>query len=232
MKTFISNISKKEFPENEKVAGKHLRETILSVIREEHPEFGKSSLLTLSELNIFRQKYMEKILQKELGELGGLEKTVLKKIRDNEMITEPQEEEDRSFGQRMADMIADFGGSWKFIGFFFTFIFGWIALNIFVLISDPFDKYPFILLNLILSCLAALQAPIIMMSQNRQEEKDRLRSKKDYMIDLKSELEIRLLHEKMDHLLLTQQEEMLEIQQIQIEMMNDILRIMKANEKG
>lgn len=89
--------------------------------------------------------------------------------------------------------------------------------------NKGFDPYPFILLNLILSCLAALQAPVIMMSQNRQEEKDRERSKDDYMINLKSELEIRMLHEKMDHLTLRQQQEMFEIQQIQIEMMGEIL---------
>ena len=89
--------------------------------------------------------------------------------------------------------------------------------------NQGFDPYPFILLNLLLSCLAALQAPIIMMSQNRQEEKDRLRAKNDYMINLKSEVEIRMLHEKIDHLILHQQEELLEIQRIQIDMMEDIL---------
>jgi uncharacterized membrane protein len=90
-------------------------------------------------------------------------------------------------------------------------------------LNKGFDPYPFILLNLILSCLAALQAPVIMMSQNRQEEKDRERAKKDYMINLKSELEIRMLHEKVDHLILHQQEELIEIQKVQIEMMHDIL---------
>ena len=96
-------------------------------------------------------------------------------------------------------------------------------MNVFWLINKGFDPYPFILLNLILSCLAALQAPVIMMSQNRQEEKDRERGKKDYMINLKSELEIRSLHEKMDHFIIDQQQELLEIQKEQIEMMNDIL---------
>jgi uncharacterized membrane protein len=92
------------------------------------------------------------------------------------------------------------------------------------LLNKGFDPYPFILLNLILSCLAALQAPVIMMSQNRQEEKDRERSKKDYMINLKSEIEVRTLHEKIDHLIMDQQIEMLELQKTQIEMMNDILK--------
>ena len=129
----------------------------------------------------------------------------------------------RTFGQRLADNVASFGGSWTFIISFFIFILIWIGLNVFLLLNKGFDPYPFILLNLILSCLASLQAPIIMMSQNRQEEKDRERAKKDYMINLKSELEIRILDEKLDHLIMHQQQELIEIQKVQIEMMSDIL---------
>ena len=125
------------------------------------------------------------------------------------------------------DNVAAFGGSWKFIIMFAVFIALWILANIYLLLDKGFDPYPFILLNLILSCLAALQAPVIMMSQNRQEEKDRERAKKDYMINLKSELEIRMLHEKLDHLIMHQQEELIEIQKVQIEMMNDILSRIK-----
>ncbi len=98
-------------------------------------------------------------------------------------------------------------------------------MNVFWLSNRSFDPFPFILLNLILSCLAAIQAPVIMMSQNRQEDKDRKRSKNDYMVNLKSELEIRLLHEKMDHLIMHQQQELLEIQRVQIGMMNDIINL-------
>jgi uncharacterized membrane protein len=133
----------------------------------------------------------------------------------------------RPFGQVVADKVADFGGSWTFIISFFIFILLWIASNVYLLLNKGFDPYPFILLNLILSCLAALQAPVIMMSQNRQEEKDRERAKKDYMINLKSELEIRMLDEKLDHLIMHQQQELIEIQKVQIEMMNDILNRIK-----
>jgi uncharacterized membrane protein len=133
----------------------------------------------------------------------------------------------RTVGQKVADKVAAFGGSWKFIILFGVFILLWILANIYILMNKGFDPYPFILLNLILSCLAALQAPVIMMSQNRQEEKDRERAKKDYMINLKSELEIRMLHEKLDHLIMHQQEELIEIQKVQIEMMNDILTRIK-----
>jgi uncharacterized membrane protein len=109
-----------------------------------------------------------------------------------------------TLGQCWADRIASFGGSWTFIILFFSIIIGWILLNVVLLRRASFDPYPFILLNLLLSCLAALQAPVIMMSQNRQEEKDRERAKKDYMINLKAELELRVMHEKLDHL--TQQQ--------------------------
>jgi uncharacterized membrane protein len=134
-----------------------------------------------------------------------------------------EEEETRNLGQIVADKVADFGGSWTFIISFVVFISIWIGSNVFIFLNKGFDPYPFILLNLILSCVAALQAPVIMMSQNRQEEKDRNRAKKDFMINLKSELEIRLIHDKIDHLIMHQQQELIEIQKVQIEMMNDIL---------
>ncbi|MDO9126623.1 MAG: DUF1003 domain-containing protein, partial [Parvibaculum sp.] len=130
----------------------------------------------------------------------------------------------RTLGERLSDVIAEFGGSWRFIIFFGAVLFGWIALNIVGLFADPFDPYPFILLNLVLSCLAAIQAPIIMMSQKRQESRDRVRAKNDYKINLKAELEIRNLHEKLDHLLIHQWQRLMEIQQIQVELMNEIAR--------
>ena len=112
-----------------------------------------------------------------------------------------EEIDNRTFGQRVADNVANFGGSWTFIISFFIFILIWIASNVYLLMNKGFDPYPFILLNLILSCLASLQAPIIMMSQNRQEEKDRERAKKDYEINLKAENEIRALNKKLDKLI-------------------------------
>ena len=134
-------------------------------------------------------------------------------------------------GQRVADKVATFGGSWTFIISFGFVITVWISINSWLLSIKPFDQYPFILLNLLLSCLAALQAPVIMMSQNRQEEKDRERAKKDFLINLKSELEIRLLHEKVDYLIMHQQQDLLEIQKIQVEMMDSIIqKIEKINQ--
>jgi uncharacterized membrane protein len=122
-------------------------------------------------------------------------------VNFKEIIDQEDSIDNRTFGQKVADKVASFGGSWTFIISFFIFILFWIGVNVYFLTNKGFDPYPFILLNLILSCLASLQAPIIMMSQNRQEEKDRERAKKDYEINLKAENEIRVLQEKLDKIL-------------------------------
>ena len=223
--TFISAITGKELPAKDSVSLKTLRNPILNLIKEEYPTIDTNLYITVGELNIYREKYISKYLQAEIHELTNLEKNVITSMNDDKSFVNKvaDEVENRTFGQRIADNVADFGGSWKFIIIFLSFIAIWIIANVMFLINKGFDPYPFILLNLILSCIAALQAPVIMMSQNRQEEKDRERAKKDYMINLKSELEIRMLHEKVDHLIMHQQEELIEIQKVQIEMMNDIL---------
>jgi uncharacterized membrane protein len=230
MKTFISDLSKKEFSAGERISAKTIRPSILATIQKEHPEFNNTCHLSVSELNRFRQKYIGDYLVREMGELSELENTVIGALQHRSTLTDKIEEpelEHYTVGQRLADMVASFGGSWKFIILFMLFLLLWIAVNTFFLMTKPFDPYPFILLNLILSCIAALQAPVIMMSQNRQDEKDRERAKKDYMINLKSELEIRMLHEKLDHLIIHQQHELLEIQKVQVEMMNDIMNRVK-----
>lgn len=227
METFKSNISNKEFPISEKTSAKLIRHTLLDLIKKDNPQFNHESYLSTSELNYYREKYISDYLSKEVGELSNLEKTVIASLTENTTISNKIDEDDQSpltTGQRIADKVASFGGSWTFIISFGVFILLWICLNIIWLSNKAFDPYPFILLNLILSCLAAIQAPVIMMSQNRQEEKDRDREKNDYMINLKSELEIRILHEKIDHLVTNQQLELIEIQKVQIEMLNDILK--------
>lgn len=226
MKTFISDISKKEFPLPDKVTGHVVRQPILDLICKDHPGFTQEQSLSLSELNYYREKYISGFLVKELGELTELRRNVLDALRDETTISDKLEAEDvrpLTTGQRIADKVASFGGSWTFILSFMSFLVVWILVNVYALAAHAFDPYPFILLNLILSCVAALQAPVIMMSQNRQEEKDRERAKKDYMINLKSELEIQILHEKLDHLIMHQQQELIDIQKVQIDMMNDIL---------
>ncbi|HAO09049.1 MAG TPA: hypothetical protein DCQ50_19180 [Chryseobacterium sp.] len=235
MDSFKSSISNTEFPKSEMILGKTLRPSIFDLIQSEHPEFTKHSVLAISELNQYRQKHLECYLIKETGELNELEKDVLNSIDKQELISSKiltqEEEKSTSFGQRLADKVAAFGGSWSFIIIFSLIIIGWICINVVLLLNKGFDPYPFILLNLILSCLAALQAPVIMMSQNRQEEKDRERAKQDYVINLKAELEIRTLHEKLDHLIIHQQQELLNIQQEQVKMMGDIMKKLDTKSK-
>jgi uncharacterized membrane protein len=226
MGNFKSDISGKEFPENLKVNAGQIKSEILQKIREANPGFDETCCLSVSELNEYRNRYIQSSLELEVGTLSKLEKEVLEALHKNKLISDDVDEtidETLTYGQRLAYKIASFGGSWTFIIFFFCILFSWIGLNLYFF-SKPFDPFPFILLNLILSCLAALQAPVIMMSQNRQEEKDRERSKHDYQVNLKAELEIRMLHEKIDHLILHQQQRLFEIQKIQIEMLSEITK--------
>lgn len=235
MKTVRCSITQQEIAAQEAVQGRSIRSGLLALIKHDNPTFQDSDFISIDELNRYRKKYLEVLLKDELGELSVLEKDVLKSITQNELMAtniEPDIKKDLTLGERVADQIAMFGGSWTFIIFFFSFIFGWMVTNIYLLVNKPFDPFPFILLNLILSCLAAIQAPIIMMSQNRQEAKDRKRSEHDYKINLKAELEIRLLHEKIDHLLMQQSQRMLEIQQLQVDLMEDILERLNPSNKA
>lgn len=230
MHTFISDISRQEFSMAERIKASTLRPELIGFIRKSHPDFSHSSQLALGELNRFRELFIAHCISHDTGKWSQWEETVINAIANKSILTDQlqSDADGRSFGQRIADNIASFGGSWFFILSFLGFLCIWIVLNAWWLGQHTFDPFPFILLNLILSCVAAIQAPVIMMSQNRQEEKDRERAKKDYMINLKSELEIRLLHEKLDHLILHQQHDLLEIQKQQVEMMNDILKKMDA----
>ena len=123
-------------------------------------------------------------------------------------------EEGRSLGQRVADRVAGFGGSWPFIGLFFVFILGWMGTNTLMLLR-PYDPYPYILLNLILSCLAAIQAPVILMSQSRQADRDRQQAAHDYEVNLKAEIEIMQIHEKIELLKAQELTRILELQKAQ-----------------
>lgn len=236
MKTdkFKSDLTGDDFSINEKVHASNISNSVFAYISKNNPHFSKDSVLAYSELNKYRQKFIESYLTSEKGELNKLEKTVLKSIRNHELLSTQSivvDDSEYTFGQKLADKVASFGGSWRFIIYFAIFIAIWMSINVVLLLNKGFDPYPFILLNLILSCLAALQAPVIMMSQNRVEEKDRERAQQDYMINLKSELEIRTLHDKVDHLIIHQQQELLNIQQVQIEMMAEVLERLENQRK-
>ncbi|CDT09135.1 MULTISPECIES: DUF1003 domain-containing protein [Sphingobacterium] len=225
MKTFVSSISGKTFPISSKVLGSTLRSSIFDLVKEDFPQFSKESLISSNELDGYKEKYISTILKNELGELKQLDKLVVESLSNNQVLSASidQEEIKESFGERIADKVANFGGSWTFILSFLAFLMCWIFFNMYWLNDKGFDPYPFILLNLLLSCIAALQAPVIMMSQNRQEDKDRKRAQNDYMINLKAELEIRTLHEKVDHLLIHKEQELIEMQQFQLDIIKDLI---------
>ncbi len=168
---------------------------------------------------------VEKLLTANNEQIKKLQEIVKKVIEEEKLITNNLQNPPRDVitrGQSISDNVAKFGGSWAFIISFFIILIIWILFNTLTPIRDNFDPYPFILMNLILSCIAALQAPIIMMSQNRQEEKDRKRSENDYMINLKAELEINALNQKIDFLLEEQIKTLFESQAKQLEILKSL----------
>ena len=229
----ISYISKKEIPLHEQLQGNDLREGIFKLIQENFPGFKSEDYISVTELNKYRRLYLTSLITEEKGALAIIDVDVMDAIKNNSVLSENMEEEaeeELTVGEKLADKVASFGGSWTFILVFFSFILIWILINIYFITQKPFDPYPFILLNLLLSCLAAIQAPIIMMSQNRQEQKDRIRGEHDYKINLKAELEIKILSEKIDHLLVHQNKMLLEIQELQTDYLEDLM--IEVKKKG
>jgi uncharacterized membrane protein len=207
------------------IAGDDIRESVIDEIKKDHPDFNDDSYISTRELFRYRQRHMEAIVKKEVGEITELEQQVLEKMNANTFVAdnvEPDLETEASFADRLSDKIAEFGGSWKFIISFLSMMAIWMLSNVWLYHEKGFDPYPFIFLNLVLSCLAALQAPIIMMSQNRQADKDRIRSEHDYQVNLSAELQIRMLHEKLDYLMHNQHRQLIEFQQIQVELMQEL----------
>jgi len=220
-------ITGRQRPRKDLVRLDDLRPALAERIRADHAGLADDALIDRSEVNRYRSVYVEDILRQEHGEFSELDREVAESIAKQDTIAENIEDdflEQRTLGQRLSDGLANFGGSWTFLISFGAFLFVWMAISVVMGEAKSFDPYPFILLNLVLSCLAAIQAPIIMMSQKRQEAKDRLRSRNDYQVNLKAELEIRHLHEKLDHLITKQWQRLAEIQQIQLEMLQDSRR--------
>ncbi|MET3537174.1 DUF1003 domain-containing protein [Chryseobacterium limigenitum] len=224
-----SYISKKEIGPGEEIQGLDIRDGVFNLLKTDFPGFSKDHYISLIELNKYRRLYLTSLITQERGELAIIDLDVLDAIKNNSILSENIQNEieaELTLGEKIADKVALFGGSWAFIIVFFSFILIWMMINIWFL-TKSFDPFPFILLNLILSCLAAIQAPIIMMSQNRQEQKDRLRGEHDYKINLKAELEIKLLSEKIDHLLVNQNKKLLEIQDVQTDYLEDLMKEIK-----
>lgn len=213
----------KSFAVENLISGDLVSEAIFNRIHKEHPDFALNSLVCKTDLNRFRADYVKSAIEEDVAEVTQLEDEVLKSIQEYQLITDnlnTQFESSLTFGDRLADLIATFGGSWSFIVIFSSIIGGWIIYN--EQRGLAFDPYPYILLNLVLSCLAAMQAPVIMMSQNRQADKDRMRAELDYKINLKAELEIRHLKLKLDQLASHQWRRLLEIQMLQTELIEEL----------
>lgn len=210
-----------------------VRESLVQHLTSKGMVWQNDGYICLTDLNLARRRYFEWLIESERGELSDIEKSVVKALEEHDVISQKIGETDHhrlSFGERLSDRIAEFGGSWAFISLFFLTLGGWILYNFST--STPFDPYPFILLNLILSCLAAVQAPIIMMSQNRQDARDRARSEQDYKVNLKSEVEVRVLNEKIDRLVSHQWQRLLEIQEMQLDLMNELTHSQRKLKPG
>lgn len=213
-------------PQSELIPASTIGSPITKIIMGENIPWSEDGYICFADLNHYRTEHIKEILTHERGEMTDLEADVARSLTEQELMSQNLNEEFSSqltIGAKIADKVASFGGSWKFIIIFGAIILVWIILNAIVLMIKPFDPYPFILLNLLLSCLAAMQAPIIMMSQNRQEAKDRLRSEHDYKVNLKAELEIRHLNDRLDHLINQQWQNLLETQQIQLQMLEELM---------
>jgi uncharacterized membrane protein len=217
----------RELPPSDLLPVAVLRPALAERLRSEIGEIPPDAMIARDEVDRLRVEHVGDLLRAERGELSALEDEVVKSLAHQAILTENVEEEiqgDRSLGERLSDGVARFGGSWTFLILFAIVLAVWMAANAAEGADRAFDPYPFILLNLVLSCLAAVQAPIIMMSQRRQEATDRMRSLNDYRVNLKAELEIRHLHEKIDHILTRQWERLAEMQQVQIELLQEITR--------
>ena len=204
-----------------------VRNSLVDTIKKTHLNWSSEGYICYPDLNKFRIEHVQDVLETEKGEVSKLESEVVESLKEHEILAKNlnvEFEQRLTFGQRLSDKATVFVGSWNFISIFLVVILAWVAVNTFLIIWKPFDPYPFILLNLVLSCIAALQAPVIMMSQNRQTQKDSLRAEHDYKTDLKAELEIRHLNSKMDQLISHQWQRLLEIQRIQMELMEDHLK--------
>lgn len=230
--TVRCEITGKDIPLDAAMPVDLIRDTLIPTLKEVCPNLDPKGYISITELNKARLKHAEDLSKGEMDDLVTLKKQVAESlIRQETLTTNTDKEFDAKAtrGERVADKVASFGGSWTFITIFMVVLFGWMGINTAVMMAKPFDPFPYIFLNLVLSCLAAIQAPVIMMSQNRGEARDRMRAENDYKVNLKAEIEIRSINEKIDKLISDQWKHLLEIQQIQMEMIEELT---KGHTKG
>lgn len=191
-------------------------------------------LLCAACLTTLRSDLMRAKLEIDRGELSEIEANVSRMAADNIAISthiEDRFQQELTLGQRVADAVASVGGSWPFVIGFLVVLAIWILTNSLLLRAGAFDPYPYILLNLVLSCIAAIQAPVIMMSQNRSTARDRLQANEDFKVNLKAELEIAALHEKLDHVLHGQYARLMEAQELQLELLEKLANHIPSDKK-
>jgi uncharacterized membrane protein len=217
-------VCKNKFPTREVESLETVSDSLLKSIKISNPQITDDhGYICLNDLNKIRKEYFKQLIKEEKGDLTEVENAVVVALREHEMLSKTElkkAQKKKTFGEALSDKIAVFGGSWKFIIIFTIALSLWILWN--TKSDNRFDPYPYILLNLFLSCIAALQAPVIMMSQNRQQERDRQQQEQDYKVNLKSEVEIRILNEKIDKLISHQWQRLLEIQEMQMDFMEEL----------
>lgn len=233
VKKWCCGVCGKEFLVKDLLPGKDIRPSVIETAKRAFKEFDCEGCVCFPCVRQLRTLHIEELLRKERGELSQLEHEVVDSIKEHEILNRNMNkkfEGGLSFGQRLAGHLAYFGGSWTFIIVFICILILWMLVNVFAWV-ESFDPYPFILLNLFLSCVAALQAPVIMMSQNRQAAKDRLVSDYEYSVNLKAELEVRQLHSKLDQFTKNQWERHLELQQMQLDLSEELLAYARKKEE-
>lgn len=232
--TFTCSACHRERPSSERLRLDAIRAELFRFITQRHPDAAApGALLCRSCRDTERLALVTARLEEERGQLTAVEADVARRAAMHATVAEDLEREfsrNLTLGQRAADSVARVGGSWGFVLGGLAMLLGWVLLNSGWLGARAFDPFPFILLNLVLSCVAALQAPIIMMSQNRQALRDRRQADQDYRVNLKAELEVATLHEKLDHLMHMQWERLLELQQLQLELLTERLSHEQASE--
>jgi len=234
-KTVYCQICGVEVPIDEAIPADLVRASLLPTLMAKASPWDPDGYVSLDEVNKARLEHVQHYLEDKDSKEAAARLEVFHSIEEQKVLSIDTYSEfaaNSTFGQRMADKIASFGGSWKFIGIFALVLIVWMFVNASFVAAKPWDPYPFILLNLVLSCVAAIQAPVIMMSQNRQEERDRLRAENDYKVNLKSEIEVRHLNEKIDRLLNDQWKHLMEIQQMQVDMIQEMDKRARAFENG
>ncbi|MFZ0005413.1 MAG: DUF1003 domain-containing protein [Methanoregula sp.] len=225
--TFPCRICGGQKRKDDLVPAERIPASIVECITKEYPEWSPEGYICQADLDRFMIQYARDVVEQEKNSYVSLEGTINGNIRVEDHLPKNDNveyEKTMTFGERVSDALAGFAGSWTFLLVFAGLLFLWVCLNSYILIARPFDPYPYILLNLVLSVLAAVQAPVIIMSQNRQEVRDRLHAERDFQVSIHTDAEIHRLHKKIDFLMTNQGQKILEIQNIQLELIEELLR--------